>query len=164
MSRLRASLDRPLHRDGDPYDDGPLPDLTSGLMWIAAGLTGLAAQAFPGTGHEHQTLVLGLVAFALAWGAASIALGVRGLAMSLGARAAVTALTMPVVGVAIWASGGAHSYLPPVLLFTALFISWFFPPRLAWPLVTLFLAAYASPLAYDPEAVDLALPAKVLAF
>src|SRR5215203_464870 len=60
MNRLRASLDRPLHRDGDPYDDGPLPDLTSGLMWIAAGLTGLAAQAFPGTGPEHQTLVLGL--------------------------------------------------------------------------------------------------------
>ena len=28
MPRLRPTLDRPLHRDGDPYDDGPLPDLT----------------------------------------------------------------------------------------------------------------------------------------
>jgi hypothetical protein len=26
MHRLRVSLDRPLHRDGDPFDDGPLPD------------------------------------------------------------------------------------------------------------------------------------------
>jgi diguanylate cyclase (GGDEF)-like protein len=71
---------------------------------------------------------------------------------------------MPLVGLALWGSGGASSYLQPVLLFTALFIGWFFPPRLAWPLVALFLCTYASPLAYDPNAVDSAFPARVLGF
>jgi diguanylate cyclase (GGDEF)-like protein len=164
MQRLRTTLDRPLHRDGDPYDDGPLPDLTSGLMWFATGVFGLIAQWLPGTAAEHVVLVYGLCLFAIAWGVFSIVLGVNGWAMSVNARAGVTAATMPLVALALWASGGAGSYLQPVLLFTALFIGWFFPPRLAWPLVALFLCAYASPLAYDPDAVDGGFPARVLGF
>ena len=164
MPRLRPTLDRPLHRDGNPYDDGPLPDLTSGLMWIATGSMGLIVQWLPGTGGEHLEWVLALCFFALAWGALSVLLGVRRWTMPLGVRAGVTAAMMPVVGVALWATGGASSYLQPVLLFTALFVGWFFPPRLAWPLVVLFLATYASPLAYDPDAVEVAFPARVLGF
>ena len=51
-----------------------------------------------------------------------------------------------------------------MLLFTALFIAWFFPPRLAWPLVVLFLGAYASPLAYEDGALDSGFPARALGF
>src|SRR4051794_13582273 len=90
-------LDRPLHGDGDPYDDGPLPDLTSGLMWIATGTMGLIAQWLPGTGSDHVNWVFGLCAFALAWGAFSVLLGVRRWTMPLVVRAGVTALMMPVV-------------------------------------------------------------------
>jgi diguanylate cyclase (GGDEF)-like protein len=164
MHRLRSSLNRPLHRDGDPYDDGPLPDYISGLMWIATGLYGLVVQWLPGTFAEHVELVFGLCAFAIAWGIFSILLGAKGWTLPLAGRALVTAAMMPVVALAVWATGEAASYLLPVLLFTALFIGWFFPPRMAWPLVALFLAAYGSPLVYDPEAVDLAFPARVLAF
>jgi diguanylate cyclase (GGDEF)-like protein len=164
MRRLRESLDRPLHRNGDPYDDGPLPDLTSGLMWFATGVYGLFVQWLPGTGHGHVELVYGLCAFALAWGAISLFLGIHGWVMPIGVRAAVTAAMMPVVALALWASGGATSYLQPILLFTALFVGWFFPPRLAWPLVALFLAAYASPLLYDADAVETAFPARALGF
>ena len=70
--------------------------------------------------------------------------------MSLRSRAAVTATTAPLVAAAIWASGGANSFLGPLLLFTSLFIAYFFPPRLAWPLVALFAGVYATPLLYDP--------------
>jgi diguanylate cyclase (GGDEF)-like protein len=164
MQRLRKTLARPIHRDGDPYDDGPLPDLTSGLMWSATAVYGLVAQWLPGTESEHVLLVYGLCLFALAWGVFSLVLGRNGWTMSLNVRAGATAAMMPVVGLALWASGGAGSYLQPVLLFTALFIGWFFPPRLAWPLVALFLCAYASPLAYDADAVDVAFPAHVLGF
>jgi diguanylate cyclase (GGDEF)-like protein len=164
MHRLRVSLDRPLHRDGDPYDDGPLPDLTSGLMWFATGLFGLIAQWLPGTGHDHVELVYVLCLFALAWGVFSLLMGRSGKTMPLTLRAGVTALMMPVVALALWATGGATSYLAPVLMFTALFIGWFFPPRLAWPLVGLFLFAYASPLLYDAGAVDVAFPARLLGF
>jgi diguanylate cyclase (GGDEF)-like protein len=164
MRRLRETLDRPLHRNGNPYDDGPLPDLTSGLMWCATAIFGLVAQWLPGTDAEHAWLVYGLCVFALGWGVVSLVLGIYGWTMALNTRALVTAGMMPLVGLALWASGGAESYLQPVLLFTALFIGWFFPPRLAWPLVALFLCAYASPLVYDPDAVDSAFPARVLGF
>jgi diguanylate cyclase (GGDEF)-like protein len=164
MHRLRSPLNRPLHRDGDPYDDGPLPDLTSGLMWIATGLMGAVAQALPGTTQAHLGWVLGLCGFAIAWGAFSVFAGLRGWTMALKLRAVVTALMMPVVGVAIWATGGATSYLLPILLFTGLFIGWFFPPRMAWPLVVLFLVAYGSPLFYDADAIDTTFPARLFAF
>jgi diguanylate cyclase (GGDEF)-like protein len=164
MDRLRATLDRPLHRNGDPYDDGPLPDLTSGLMWLATGLFGLIAQWLPGTFAEHVGLIYGLCGFALAWGAFSVWLGVRGWSMSLPLRATVTALCMPLIALALWATGGAVSYLAPTMLFTAMFIGWFFPGRLAWPLVGLFLFAYSSPLLYDDNAIDVAFAATALAF
>ncbi len=164
MRPALLTFDRPLHRDGDPYDDGPLPDLTSGLMWVATGVTGLIMQALPGTPHDHLGWVLALALFAIAWGLVSVVLGLRRVTMSIQTRAVVTILTLPVVGVAVWVTGGASSYLLPVLLFTALFIAWFFPPRLAWPLVAIFLATYASPLVYDPDAVDVAFPAKAFAF
>jgi len=164
MKRLRPSLDRPLHRNGDPYDEGPLPDLTSGLMWLATGLLGVIVQQLPGTPNDHIALVYGLCAFATAWGAFSVFLGVRRWTMSLRWRATLTAVMMPLVGVALWATGGASSYMQTVLLFTALFVGWFFPPRLAWPLVALFLASYASPLVYDPAAIDVSFPARVVGF
>ena len=125
---------------------------------------GLVVQLLPGTVHEHDEWVFGLCAFALAWGGFSVLAGVRRWTMPLGARALVTAAMMPVVALALWATGGATSYLLPVLLFTALFIGWFFPPRLAWPLVVIFLVAYASPLFYDPDAVEPRFPARVAAF
>ena len=42
MRRLRDRLKCAQHADGNPWDDGPLPDLTSGLMWSATGLFGAA--------------------------------------------------------------------------------------------------------------------------
>jgi diguanylate cyclase (GGDEF)-like protein len=164
MFRLRPTLNRPLHRDGDPYDDGPLPDFISGLMWIATGFVGLLVQWLPGTYAEYVELVFGLCVFAIAWGAFSVFLGAKEWTLPLPRRAFVTAAMMPIVALAVWATGEASSYLFPVLLFTALFIGWFFPPKLAWPLVALFLAAYASPLVYDADAVDVAFPARVVGF
>jgi hypothetical protein len=87
MPRLRPTLDRPLHRDGDPYDDGPLPDLTSGLMWLATGALGLIVQWLPGTSTAHVELVIGLCLFAIAWGAWSVFAGLRRWTMSLTLRA-----------------------------------------------------------------------------
>jgi diguanylate cyclase (GGDEF)-like protein len=150
--------------DSYPYHDGPLPDLASGLMWLATGLVGLAVQPLPGTDHDHEPVVLALCAFALAWGAISVLLGVRRWTMPLEWRAVVTAAMMPVVALALWATGGASSNLPPLLLFTALFIAWFFPPRLAWPLVAIFVATYASPLVYDHGALMIGYPARAVAF
>jgi diguanylate cyclase (GGDEF)-like protein len=109
-------------------------------------------------------LALGLAAFALAWGLFSIVMAARGGGMTLGWRALVTASTMPTVALSLWATGGATSFLQPVMIFTALFISYFFPPRLAWPLMALFVYAYATPLFYDERSIDVGYPARLAMF
>jgi diguanylate cyclase (GGDEF)-like protein len=149
---------------GPLHDDGPLPDLISGLMWLATSVVGVAVLGLPGTPHPHLAVALALAGFAGGWGAFSLWLGLTERTMDLHRRAAVTAGMMPIVALALWATGGAHSYLQPVLLFTALFIAYFFPPRLAWPLVALFCAAFFSPLLYDPDAIELGYPARGVLF
>ena len=133
-------------------------------MWLATAAIGLAVLALPGTLRTHLVWVYVLAAFASGWGAISLWLGVRCKTMSTGRRAAVTAAMMPIVALALWASGGVNSYLQPLLLFTALFLAYFFPPRLGYPLVVLFVGAYATPLLYDPAAVTSAYPARVVTF
>src|SRR5215210_6066711 len=83
MLGLRDSLSRPLHADGNPWDDGPLPDFTSGLMWTATGLFGTAALALPGSDHRHVVLALALGLFAVGWGVVSIGMAARGHGMAL---------------------------------------------------------------------------------
>jgi diguanylate cyclase (GGDEF)-like protein len=144
--------------------DGPLPDLTSGAMWLATAAAGLAALALPGADRSHLALVLGLAAFASAWGGLSVWMGLTQRTMSMGLRAVVTAAMMPIVALALWATGGADSFLQPVLLFTAFFIGYFFEARYAWPLLSLFVAAFASPLAYDTRAVDVGYASRTLTF
>jgi diguanylate cyclase (GGDEF)-like protein len=147
----------------DLRDDAAMADWTSGLMWLASGAVGLAGVALPGSDRTHPVWIAVLVVFAMGWGLASLVFAcVRPLPM--GHRAPVTAAMMPVVAVALWATGGATSQVGPLLLFTVLFVTWFFPPRTAWPLLGLLCGAYASPLVYDSRAIADGYPAKVLAF
>jgi diguanylate cyclase (GGDEF)-like protein len=146
-------------------DDGPLPDLTSGMMWLVTGVGGLLMLLLPGTGtHLHLAAALALAGFSIAWGLFSLYLGHAEKTMSIQLRAAVTAAMMPVVALALWATGGSASFLQPVLLFTALFVSYFFPPRLAWPLIGLFVFAFATPLFYDHSAIHRAYLARTAVF
>jgi hypothetical protein len=126
---------------GPLHDDGPLPDLTSGLMWLATGLAGLAVLPLADSSRIHLVWALVLAGFAIAWGAASVTMGLREVTMPLHTRALVTAGMMPIVALALWATGGAASFLSPVMLLTALFVGYFFPPRHAWPLAALFACA-----------------------
>ena len=164
MRGLKESLSRPQHADGNPWDDGPLPDLTSGLMWSATGLLGGLVLLLPGSDLDQLPLALGLAGFAVAWGVLELHLAARGRTMSVGWRALVTATTMPIVALALFATGGATSFLQPVMIFTAFFIAYFFPPRLAWPLMALFVYAYATPLFYDDRAIDVGYPARLAMF
>ena len=164
MRRLRDSLKGQQHADGNVWDDGPLPDLTSGVMWTATGLFGAAVLALPGSDREDMLIALVLAGFAVGWGLFSLHLASRGRGMTVGCRALVTAATMPIVALSLWATGGATSFVQPVMIFTALFISYFFPPRLAWPLNLLFVYAYATPLLYDDRALELGYPARLVMF
>jgi len=164
MRGLKDSLSRQLHADGNPWDDGPLPDLTSGVMWTATGLLGGAVLALPGSDRDHIVIALAMASFALGWGLFSLWMASRGRGMTVGSRALVTAATMPIVALSLWATGGATSFIQPVMIFTALFISYFFPPRLAWPLNVLFVYAFATPLFYDDRALAVGFPARLVMF
>jgi diguanylate cyclase (GGDEF)-like protein len=164
MRGLRESLSHQLHADGNLWDDGPLPDFTSGLMWTATGAFGTAVLALPGSDRDHIVLALGLGIFAVAWGVISIGMAARGHGMTLGLRALITAATMPLVALSLFATGGATSFIQPVMIFTALFISYFFPPRMAWPLMGVFVYAFATPLVYDPRSLAVGYPARVVMF
>lgn len=163
--RIERRMSSPdVHPHDRPSGDGALADLTSGGMWLVTALVGLVALCLPGAPHAHVAWTIGLAAFAIGWGVTSIAMGMTGRTMPIGTRAIVTAAMMPVVGVALWATGGASSFLQPVLLFTALFLGYFFEARHAWPLSALFVGAYASPLVYDAHAVAVGYPSRALTF
>ena len=165
MRRLKDSLSRQLHADGNPWDDGPLPDLTSGVMWTATGVLGAAVLALPGSSATTSAIALVMAGFAVGWGLFSLVDGVaRPRHDASAARALVTAATMPIVALSLWATGGATSFIQPVMIFTALFISYFFPPRLAWPLNVLFVYAFATPLFYDDRVLDVGYPARLVMF
>ena len=148
----------------DPRDEGVLMNVTSGLMWLAAGLGGTLALALPGTSHAHMGWLLALSTASFAWGALLMSLRFPKPGTCLELRAITTAALIAVVGVALWATGGADSFLQPILLFTGLHVAYFYPPRLAFPLLLLFVATYASPLLYDAGAVADAYPARLLLF
>jgi diguanylate cyclase (GGDEF)-like protein len=165
MRSLRAAIRRSLPSEGEPYEDGALPDLISGAMWFATGAVGLAVQALPGVAENSElpwVWVLG--AFAIAWGVTSVVLGVRGKVMPIGRRTVVTAAMIPMVAVALWATGGASSYLQPVLLFTVLFVAWFFPPRPTAVLIGLLVLMQATPMLYDSDAHTMGYAAQTVIF
>src|SRR3954465_379346 len=97
----------PAARIEDLRDEGRLADLTSGFMWVGAGVGGLLALLLPGAVHAHLGWELLVAAFAIGWGAISFLLAARGPTMSLLRRAWVTASMMPIVALARWAPGGA---------------------------------------------------------
>ena len=148
----------------DPREEGPLADLTSGGMWLAAGVVGLLALALPGSHRDHVVWALAVGLLAIGWGAASLVLWRTRRTMSITARAVVTAAKAPFVVAALWATGGTMSFLQPLLLLTVLFVAYFFPPRLAWPLAGLFSLVFASPLVYDAHAFVRGYPARSLTF
>lgn len=148
----------------DAHDEGVLMNVTSGAMWLLAGAGALAAVALPGTPRAHLGWMIALVVMAFLWGASVLTLSFPRPGAPLRQRALVMTALIGFVGVALWASGGASSFLQPILLFTALHVAYFYPARFAWPLNALFIATYASPLLYDPTALSQGYPARVLIF
>ncbi len=73
------------------------------------------------------------------------------------------ALTVPVVGVAIYVSGGSISYVEPLLVCALLYAALFFPARWAWPLAIEVVIVAAAPLVYEHGATATAFPSRYLA-
>jgi diguanylate cyclase (GGDEF)-like protein len=122
----------------------------SGLMWLAGAGVAVAGWFMPGAPHAHVTLFWTLVALTVAYAVGCFTRVIQWYKASLGAHALAVVSLQPLVVAALWLTGGADAYMGPVLVLPMLYVAYFFPPRLAWPLAALEIVTYASPLATSP--------------
>jgi diguanylate cyclase (GGDEF)-like protein len=134
----------------------------SGYLWMVGALIGVTASLLPGAIHEGWPWVLGLSAVAFLYGLGSVT-GVLGWQYaSINALAFGMVVTIPVVGLALYLTGGSISYIEPFLVCSLLYAA-FFPPRWAWPLSIELILVAGTPLLYDPAATQNAFPSRYLA-
>lgn len=120
----------------------------SGLLWLAAVAVAVLCHLLPGAPQEHQALFWGLSAFTALYSVACITRVIPWQRASLRAHAVAVVGFQPLIVVALWLTGGADSYLGPVMVLPMLYVAYFFPLRYAVPLGALEIATFASPIAF----------------
>jgi diguanylate cyclase (GGDEF)-like protein len=122
----------------------------SGLLWLGGAGVAIAGHALPGAPPTHPVLFWALVALTVLYAVGCVSRVIPWYRVSVTGHAVAVAALQPVVCAALWLTGGAGSYMAPVLVLPMLYVAYFFPPRLAWPLAALEIATYASPLVTSP--------------
>jgi diguanylate cyclase (GGDEF)-like protein len=123
----------------------------SGYLWIVGALVGAAGAFMPGALHEGLPWVLGLSGLVLLYGIGSAVGYIPWQHASINALAFGMVVTIPVVGLALFLSGGSLSYIEPFLICSLLYAAFFFPTRWAWPLSIELILVAGTPLLYDPD-------------
>jgi diguanylate cyclase (GGDEF)-like protein len=126
----------------------------SGVLWIIAAIFGAVGCYLPGAQHAAIGWVLALSAVFFVYGVASALGWLAWDRASMRALALGMVLTIPVVGVAIYLTGGSNSFVQPMLVPLLLYAAFFFPSRWAWPLSVELIVIAGTPLLYDASAVD----------
>lgn len=162
MHQTRADTEELTRDEHRGVPDGALMGRTAGYLYLLAGLAVMLGQALPNTDHAHAGLALGLGLWLVVFGLASLKDWVRWSQAPWWQHELAGFLLVPVSGVLLWATGGAVSYAIPLLVLPLFFISYFYPPRWAWGLVTLLVVTSATPVIYDDRAMSVAYPAFVL--
>jgi diguanylate cyclase (GGDEF)-like protein len=135
---------------GDSRLMGPV----SGLLWITAAIAAVIVQPLPGTPHEHQLLAWSLIALIFVYGLACVRGWIDWESRTLRHHAVAIVFFQPLIALGLWVSGGVDSYLGPILVLPTLYVAYFFPPRLAWPLAVTEIATYCSPFLYSDAGRD----------
>ncbi len=135
----------------------------SGFLWIVGALIGAGAAFLPGAVHEGLPWVLGMSALVLLYGIGSVTGVIGWQRASMNALAIGMVVTIPVVGLALYLTGGSLSYIEPFLACSLLYAAFFFPARWAWPLSIELILVAGTPLLYDSQAVENAFVPRYLA-
>ena len=125
----------------------------SGVLWIVAAVIGVVGCYLPGAHHAEMAWVYALSAGFLAYGVASATGWLAWDRASMQVLGIGMALTIPVVGIAIYMTGGALSFIQPMLVPLLLYAAFFFPSRWAWPFSIELILVAGTPLLYDPDAI-----------
>jgi diguanylate cyclase (GGDEF)-like protein len=118
----------------------------SGLLWLAGAAVAVAGRFLPGAPDHHDALFWGLVAITVGYSIGCITRLIPWERATMGAHALAVVTLQPLVGAALWLTGGADAYMGPMLVLPALYVAYFLPARYAWPLASLEIVTYASPL------------------
>lgn len=135
----------------------------SGFLWMAAAVVGTFDIFLPGSEHSPTPLVLVLAAFVFLYGLASVVGWIPWDRASIDGLGIGMVATIPVAGLAIYMTGGALSFIEPLLVCPLLYAAFFFPERWAWPLTLELIMVAGAPLVYDPGAIDNAFLPRYLA-
>jgi diguanylate cyclase (GGDEF)-like protein len=125
----------------------------SGVIWILAAVIGVAGCYLPGAQHAEIGWVFALSAVVLAYGVASAVGWLSWDRASMKMLGIGMVMTIPVVGLAIYLTGGAASFVQPMLVTLLLYAAFFFPARWAWLLSVELILIAGTPLVYDPNAI-----------
>jgi diguanylate cyclase (GGDEF)-like protein len=136
----------------------------SGWLWLAGAVVAVAGQALPGHGHEHRALFWGLLALTVAYAVGCITRAIPWQRVSMRGHAIAVTGLQPLVAAALWLTGGQDSYMGPTLVLPMLYVAYFFPPRLAWPLMVLEVLTAGSPLVTARDDGDDQLLARTLSY
>jgi diguanylate cyclase (GGDEF)-like protein len=136
----------------------------SGCLWMVAALVGSGAAFLPGAQHQGIGWVLAVGALVFLYGAGSAAAVLPWQRASVAGMAIGVAASIPVVGVALFLTGGSLSYIEPLLVCLLLYAAFFFPARWAWPLSIELILVAGTPLLYDAQATENAFVPRYLAF
>jgi diguanylate cyclase (GGDEF)-like protein len=136
----------------------------SGCLWMVAALVGTGAAFLPGAVHEGIGWVLAVGALVFLYGAGSAAAALPWQRASVAGMGIGVAASIPIVGVALYLTGGSLSYIEPLLVCLLLYASFFFPARWAWPLSVELIVVAGTPLLYDAQATENAFVPRYLAF
>jgi diguanylate cyclase (GGDEF)-like protein len=130
---------------GDSRLMGPV----SGLLWLTAGIAAAVCQALPGMPGRAPLLAWALIVVVVVYGVACVRGWIAWEKATLRHHACAVVVFQPLIALGLWVSGGVDSYLGPILVLPTLYVAYFFPPGLAWPLAVIEIATYFTPFAYS---------------
>ena len=148
----------------DLRDERTLMGFTAGALWLVAAATVAVGAVLPGAPHMVLWMFIALEALVVAYGLACVTGRIDWGAVSLRGHAIVTAALLPLIGLAIWSTGGTNSYTYPLVLLPLLHIAYFFPLRMSVPLVAELTLIYGAPIVYAHHATANAFPGRALSF
>jgi diguanylate cyclase (GGDEF)-like protein len=126
----------------------------SGVLWLLASFITVGSCYLPGAQHVPMEWVFALSAVIFLYGLAGALGRLRWDRASMKVLGIGMVLTIPVIGLGIFLTGGAMSFVQPMLVTTLLYAAFFFPTRWAWPLSIELILIAGTPLIYDGNAIE----------
>lgn len=126
----------------------------SGGLWVVAAAVIAGATFLPGADHVGVAWILGLSAIVFTYGVGSVTGAIPWEHATVRALAIGMVVTIPIVGLSMYMTGGSLSYVEPFLVCLLLFAAFFFPARWAWPLSIELVLVAGTPLLYDGQAIE----------